>query len=126
MRLDFLKRIYKKLTGYFLLILFLGYFGSITFFPHTHIVDGVTIVHSHPYKSQPGNVPVNHNHSKNGFLLIQFISNFIAIAPILFIGVVIIRNTFNTRLLIQGENLILNLYRYSTHRPRAPTLYLHN
>ena len=121
MKSDGLKRIIKKIIGYFLLILFLGYIGSITFFPHNHIVDGVTIVHSHPYKSHSGNVPVNHNHSKNGFLLIQFISNFIAIAPIVFIGVVIIRKTLNIRIIIPDTNFNFSLYRYSPHSPRAPT-----
>jgi len=121
MRLDGLKRIYKKLTGYFLLILFFGYLGSVTFFSHTHIVDGVTIVHSHPFRSQPGDVPVNHNHSKNGFILIHFISNFIATVPIVFIGSAIIRTTLNSRRLIKNENLYLNLYLCSHHLPRAPT-----
>ena len=121
-----LSQIRKKLLGFSLLILFCGYFGSITFFPHTHIVDGVTIAHSHPYKSQPGDDPINHNHSKNRFLLIQFISHFIASISIIFFGVAIIRSELNIRLLIQEENLILNLFLYSAHRPRAPTLQLHN
>lgn len=121
MRLNGLNRIYKKLTGYFLLILFFGYFATITFFPHTHMVDGVTIVHSHPYKSHSENVPLSHNHSKDGFFLIQFISNFIATAPFLFFGVAIIRTTLNSRRLIKNENLYLNLYLCSHHLPRAPT-----
>jgi len=121
MRLDGLKRIYKKITGYFLLILFLGYFGSITFFPHTHIVDGVTVVHSHPFRSQPGNVPVNHNHSKDGFIIIQFISHFIASAPIILIGFAIIQTTLNSRCSIKYENLYLNLYLCSHNLARAPT-----
>jgi hypothetical protein len=126
MRRSKLIQIYRKLLGYFLLILFCGYFSSITFFPHTHIVDGVTIVHSHPFKSHSGNVPVNHNHSENGFLLIHFISHYIATVSIIFIGAAIIRSELNIRLLIQEETLILNLFLCSAHRPRAPTLQLHN
>jgi len=121
MKSYFLNQIYKKLPVYFLVILFCGYLGSITFFSHTHVVDGMTIVHSHPYKSQPGSDPVNHNHSKNGFILIQFISNFIVTAPIVFIGVAIIRTTLNSRCPIKDENLYLNLYLCSHHLPRAPT-----
>jgi hypothetical protein len=121
MRKISLKRIYKKITGYFLLILFLGYFGSITFFSHTHIVDGVTIVHSHPYKSHSGNIPFNHNHSKNGFIFIQFISHFIVAAPIVLFGAAIIRKILNIWLLIHNENLNLNFYHYNSHLPRAPT-----
>lgn len=32
-------------------LLFIGYIGSISLFTHTHVVNGVTIVHSHPFKS---------------------------------------------------------------------------
>lgn len=31
----------------FLLVLFLGYMADISFFTHTHVVQGVTVVHSH-------------------------------------------------------------------------------
>lgn len=37
---------------FFLPILFIFYFGGITLFTHTHVVNGVIIVHSHPYKSE--------------------------------------------------------------------------
>jgi hypothetical protein len=121
MRSVLLKQINNKVMGYFLLILFVGYFGSITFFSHTHIVNGEVIVHSHPYKSQPKNVPFHHNHSKNEFILIHFISNLIAIAPILFLGNTIIRKSLNTRLLILDENFNSNLFSYCTYLPRAPT-----
>lgn len=39
----------RRIIGYTMLpLLFLWYIGGITLFPHTHIVDGVRIVHSHP------------------------------------------------------------------------------
>jgi hypothetical protein len=121
MRRSTLIRIYKKLTGFFLVILFCGYLGSITFFPHTHIDDGVTIVHSHPYKSHSGSVPLNHNHSKNGFLLIQFVSSFVTTVPVLFFGVVVIRQIINKVSRNQDEPLILNYYLLGANRSRAPT-----
>lgn len=121
MKSDGLKRIYKKITGYFLLILFLGYFGSVTFFPHTHIVDGVTIVHSHPFKSHSGNDPINHNHTKNGFVLIHFISHLILTALLIFWGIPIFRKALNIRILIPDTSINFTLYSYSPHRPRAPT-----
>lgn len=42
-------RLSKKNIGIriFFLALFLSYFADITFFTHTHIINGVTIVHSH-------------------------------------------------------------------------------
>lgn len=45
----------KKVTGrkileLFLFLLFAAYLGEISLFTHTHVVNGVTIVHSHPFK----------------------------------------------------------------------------
>lgn len=122
MMLSLFKRIYKKITGYFLFMLFCGYFASITFFPHYHVVDGVTIVHSHPYKSQSGDIPVNHNHSKDVFVLIQFISHFIATALIIHWGILIFRKTLNISIILSETNHCFSLYPYSPFLPRAPTL----
>jgi len=115
----------KKFAGYLLLILFTGYFISVTFFYHTHLVDGVTIVHSHPYKNHSGDIPVNHNHSEKGFLLIQFISNFIAIVILTYSGVTIFRNIVNFCILNKKRSRILNFCLISSNRPRAPTFLLH-
>ena len=36
---------------YFLPLLFLAYWGGVTLFTHSHVVNGVIIVHSHPFKT---------------------------------------------------------------------------
>lgn len=36
----------------FLPLLFIAYLGGITLFTHSHVVNGVIIVHSHPFKGQ--------------------------------------------------------------------------
>jgi hypothetical protein len=126
MRTGFLKYIYKKTVSYFLLILFLGYFGSITFFSHTHIVDGVTIVHSHPFRSHSGNVPINHQHSENSFILIHFISHFITITSLAVYGVAIIRKSEKRISIITDENIVLNLFCCCTYLLRAPPLKSHD
>lgn len=41
----------------FLPLLFVLYWGGITLFTHSHVVNGVIIVHSHPFKA-------NHQHSQ--------------------------------------------------------------
>jgi len=117
-----LARIYRKLSGYLLLIFFLNLFISVTFFNHTHLVDGITVVHSHPYKNHSGDHPVNHNHSDNGFLLIQYISNLITVVAIVFTGIAIPRNIIDLQLENQVKKHVLSLYLISFHRPRAPTL----
>lgn len=49
-----------------LVSLFLGYYGSVTLFPHTHIVDGGVVTHSHPY------VPSSsHTHTQAALQLIS-------------------------------------------------------
>lgn len=74
-----------KSFRYFLLILFLGYYGSITLFTHCHIINGVTIVHSHPFNSDNGTGSTNVPHSEKQLLLIQLLSVFFTTAiPITF------------------------------------------
>lgn len=115
-----LYQVYKRLPGFLLVILFCGYLGSITFFPHTHIVDSISIVHSHPYKSLPESDPVDHHHTKNGFILIQYISSFITTIPVLFLGTVISRKIFHKLLLSQDKTLISGFFLPGANRPRAP------
>jgi len=56
-------------------VIFIAYACSITFFTHTHIVNGVTIVHSHPYASDDNGNPA-HEHSGAEIQLIQILSTF--------------------------------------------------
>ena len=57
----------------FLPVLFVSYLVSITFFAHIHVVNGVTIVHSHPFKKGAA-----HKHSTVELLLIHFLSHLTA------------------------------------------------
>lgn len=56
-------------------VLFIAYACSITFFTHTHIVNGVTIVHSHPYSKDDSGKP-NHEHTGAEIQLIHTLSTF--------------------------------------------------
>lgn len=64
---------------YCLLGIFLGFFISITFFKHVHIVNGISIVHSHPFKADTNGKPV-HSHTSGGYLLINLMMNFVVTA----------------------------------------------
>jgi len=119
-------RLLRLLSGYILTIILFGYISTITFFPHTHIVDGVTIVHSHPYKSNTGDVPVNHNHSRNGFHLIQFTSCFIATVSVFFVAAEVLRKVLNVLLPFKDEFFLVNFIISSANRTRGPTFLLHN
>jgi hypothetical protein len=74
-----IKKVFLNISRYFFLLLFLGFFVSMNFFNHVHLVDGNTIVHSHPYKKSPAGTPM-HNHSPEGYLLIHFLSEVAAVS----------------------------------------------
>jgi hypothetical protein len=86
-----LKRLSINISKYFFLLLFLGFFGSITFFNHAHVVGGITIVHSHPFKSDKNGLPT-HSHTTNGYLLIHLLVNYTAIVVFTLIAINIFLN----------------------------------
>lgn len=53
----------------FLTLLFIFYISGVSLFPHTHIVDGATIVHSHP------NPDAEHSDG-DSYVTIQLLSHF--------------------------------------------------
>ena len=74
----------KIFIKHFLLVLFIGYYLSISLFYHTHLIDGKEISHSHFYwshKDSNGN-PVKHSHSKKQLLTIHVISHFVTTAAL--------------------------------------------
>ena len=52
--------------------LFVGMFLSNTIFPHSHIVKGILVVHSHPYNPFS---PDEHQHSDDEVNLIAYLAN---------------------------------------------------
>lgn len=72
---------FKLLIKGFFLILFVYYMGNISLFTHSHIVDGVTIKHSHPYPVKDG--PNQHQHTKGQIQLIQALSAFFVAGSII-------------------------------------------
>lgn len=73
----------NKFIHIFLLALFLSYYGSITFFSHYHVVNGVTIVHSHFFCGHTdSNGAADHSHSAKELTLIAHLSNFITLVSV--------------------------------------------
>ncbi|MDE6861861.1 MAG: hypothetical protein K2J31_03820 [Alistipes sp.] len=58
--------------------LFIGYWCSTTMFMHVHYIDGVRIVHSHPYTGSAS----SHGHSSNQLQAISYLSAFAAIVTL--------------------------------------------
>lgn len=55
-----------------LFVLFSLYMAGITFFTHSHVIDHVRIVHSHPYKK----TSQNHHHTVADIVLFDQITHF--------------------------------------------------
>lgn len=55
---------------WFLPVLFISYMVGITLFTHSHVVNGVTIVHSHPFK-----IGSDHSHTTVEFQLIHLLNH---------------------------------------------------
>ncbi|NDV65123.1 hypothetical protein [Bacteroides sp. 224] len=64
-----MKQLYLKILRCLLPVLFISYLAGITLFTHSHVVNGVTIVHSHPF-----NEDAEHSHSTTEFQLIHLLS----------------------------------------------------
>ena len=65
-----MKQIYLNIMKWFLPVLFISYMAGITLFTHSHVVNGVTIVHSHPFKKGG-----EHSHTTVEFQLIHILDH---------------------------------------------------
>lgn len=62
--------------GIALLSLFAAYYASVTLFTHIHIVNGCTIVHSHPFSDK------NHSHTVDQVITIAHLSVLQTLEPV--------------------------------------------
>ena len=65
-----MKQLYLNILKWFLPVLFISYMAGITLFTHSHVVNGVTIVHSHPFKKGS-----EHSHTTVEFQLIHLLNH---------------------------------------------------
>jgi hypothetical protein len=72
------------ISKYVFLLLFLLFFGSVTFFNHAHVVDGITVIHSHPFRSDNSGNPM-HDHTTSGYQLIHLLVTLINTAVVFLI-----------------------------------------
>ena len=59
---------------WFLPVLFISYMAGITLFTHSHVVNGVTIVHSHPFKKGG-----EHSHTTDNGLTTLFVTSVLSL-----------------------------------------------
>ena len=109
-----------KLFGCFLLVLFLGYYGSITLFTHSHIINGVTIVHSHPFNSDNGDGTTKLPHSEKQLFLIQLLSEFLTTAASITFAVFVLRSLLYKIPVIRAEDGYVRSGGRCSYSLRAP------
>ncbi len=65
-----------RILGYTLVLLFVSYYSNITFFYHSHLVNGNIITHSHWFKDFDNHTPVqSHGHSSEEYIYIHILEN---------------------------------------------------
>ncbi len=112
----------SKLLQLILLVLFIGYYGSITFFPHSHNVNGVTIVHSHPYKSEKGSDPLRLPHTDKEIMLIQALSLFITGSFVIWFLVLILKSVLQKSIIPLSFDGYAEPGGYINYALRAPPI----
>jgi hypothetical protein len=108
------KYIAKRQVAGALLILFMSYFACITLFSHSHVINGIKIVHSHPYSG----APEEHTHTAAEVEVINHLTFFISLAAFIASGIVIFVEKLRTVSKPSISVPLLNTYLY--HLLRAP------
>lgn len=114
------EKIHINVVRYLLPVLFFGYFISVTFFPHTHIYDGVKIVHSHPFKPNSDSQPSGHNHTHQGYLFINHISKILVAGIFLLTLSFTFRQTYFLFIRERRKYFVINSLKHTLYFPRAP------
>lgn len=99
-----MKKKLLTLLKFFLIVLYINYYGSTIFFVHTHQTPYGPITHSHPYKGA-------HQHSANAFVTIAVLSE-IAVCTVLFAAAVFIQRVVG---LVQTSYHKYHAYRLLQH-----------
>ncbi|HIX26584.1 MAG TPA: hypothetical protein H9859_02950 [Candidatus Barnesiella excrementigallinarum] len=110
-----MNRLLRPIAKYFLPILFITYMGCISLFTHTHVVNGVTIVHSHPYKSG-----AEHEHTTAEFQLIHILSNVTTVEPSMWAFFAVVLFAYSCRLYNPHSAFRRTVEEWGAHGLRAP------
>lgn len=109
----------KRVLKIALPALFITYACCITFFTHTHIVNGVTIVHSHPYATDEQGNP-SHEHTGVEIQLIHTLSTFFVAGLIVWAVVLGLFRTKQSTFYVKPSLLIPSLSIEGLSRLRPP------
>lgn len=104
----------KTTLSLLLAILFIGYWCCTTLFLHEHYIDGVRIVHSHPYTGSA----VSHSHSGSQLQVISFLSMIVALVSLS--GIMTAALTWLRLHRVQSDEQLSPIAQYSPRQLRAP------
>ena len=115
----------RDFSKYFLAILFVVYYLSITLFYHSHIINGITISHSHFYRTHTdtNGEPVNHSHPQDEYIFIKIITQFITTVVSGFILSRVLLMVL-TQYQIPLKELILSSFSGSGYSLRGPPFFI--
>jgi hypothetical protein len=111
---------------YLIIIFFSGYYSSISFFPHSHIIDGIKVTHSHIYNPFNQEEIPDHQHTQNEILVIDMLSHFVTTTIIVLIsfGIVVF---FHVKTPIKkNHEFVSKFFFVCSNGLRAPPLNFHN
>jgi hypothetical protein len=116
---------FSILSGYFLLVLFVSYYGNISLFIHTHEVNGERIVHSHfNFLAQDGN-KTDHQHGTSSLHLIQALSHFYFTGLFLCAAYAALSKQISGYIRPKQEHFALKRVLIRANGWRAPPIQLH-
>ncbi|MEG0011450.1 MAG: hypothetical protein RR061_06450 [Muribaculaceae bacterium] len=105
----------NRIIALFFTLLFVTYYGNISLFQHTHIVNNVPITHSHPYSPES-----HHSHSASSLIAFSLLSNLIVTSVILGIALSAFRYLI---LIIKIVNdRVCNIFKTRRLSTRAPPI----
>ncbi|MDD2437005.1 MAG: hypothetical protein PHG27_05435 [Massilibacteroides sp.] len=105
--------------GILFLILFVFYYSGITFFPHAHVHNHTTIVHSHPYQKDSQGNPT-HTHNKTEFALIAVLSHMVMTGAVFFVVWTISQMLFYRKIHFRGLDFNPLTSYIALFNPRSP------
>ena len=105
-----------------LLMIFVLYTCSITFFTHSHIIGGVTIVHSHFYKTDAEGNPT-HEHTGSEIQLINNLSTYFSVGIVVLAILIGLLSTQFSRLFFSADSFHKEDSYQEQLRLRAPPFY---
>jgi len=114
-------RLSIKFFKIFFPVLFIWYAGSVSLFIHSHVINGVTIIHSHPFEKD-SKAPVHHHGKASEVQFIHSLSHIQIAHSLLFIVLFGLFLLKPVKILIRPEFKITKCFRDRTISLRAPPL----